>query len=546
MPSPPSIFGNLLEAVPDALVGVDKAGVIRLVNHQTASLFGYERADLIGASLETLVPASLREVHLAHRARYNADPRTRRMGSDARLTGRRQDGTEFPVDVALSPILTGGRLLVIAAVRDMSIREDSREDHALLRQGLAVMEFSGEALTSIDAEGVITSWNPGAERLYGYPGGEVIGRSASLLSPPDRDDEITSVLARISAGETIENLETQRVRKDGTMFWASITSSPIRDQHGAIIGASGIDRDVTEQRRAFETAQRLASIVENSDDAIMGFTLDGVITSWNPAAGRLFGYSGEEVIGRPGWFLTPAERAGETRTVMEQIRTGRSVDHLETLRLRRDGTVIPVSITASPIRGPDGSVIGGSTIARDMTEQKRTFESARSMIETSLDAFAAITPEGQITDANEAMVKATGVVREELIGTDFSQYFTRPEKVEATYRRALTEGSVADFPLTLCHRDGSLTEVLYNVSLYRDATGEVLGAFVAARDLTKQVQALREVAEQQAHELERLAELERFQRLTVGRELKMIELKKEIEYLREHGAADGGKPDDQH
>jgi PAS domain S-box-containing protein len=541
MPSPPSIFGNLLEAVPDALVGVDKAGVIRLVNRQTASLFGYERADLIGASLETLVPASLREVHLAHRARYNADPRTRRMGSDVRLTGRRRDGTEFPIDVALSPILTGGRMLVIAAVRDMTIRENSQEEHTLIRQGLAVMEFSGEALTSISADGVITSWNPGAERLYGYTSGEVIGRSAELLIPPDRKDEITSVLARISAGETIENLEAERVRKDGTMFWASVTSSPIRDEQGAITGASGIDRDVTEQRRAFETAQRLASIVENSDDAILGFTLDGVITSWNPAAERLFGYSGEEVIGRPGWFLTPAERADETRTVMEQVMTGRPVDHLETLRVRRDGRVIPVSITASPIRGPDGSIIGGSTIARDMTEQKRTFESARSMIETSLDAFAAITPEGQITDANEAMVKATGVVRGELIGTDFSQYFTRPEKVEETYRRVLAEGSVSDFPLTLCHRDGSLTEVLYNVSLYRDTTGEVLGVFAAARDLTKQVQALREVAEQQAHELERLAELERFQRLTVGRELKMIELKKEIEYLREHGPTEGGK-----
>jgi PAS domain S-box-containing protein len=218
----------------------------------------------------------------------------------------------------------------------------------------------------------------------------------------------------------------------------------------------------------------------------------------------------------------------------------------ESDRVRKDGSVFPVSMTVSPIRDEDGAVIGASALIHDVTAQKRTFESARSMIETSLDSFVAISPEGKITDANEATVRTTGVPRDELIGTSFSDYFTDPEMANRGYQRVFAEGAVTDYPLTLLHPDGTLTEVLYNASVYRDPEGNVRGVFAAARDVTKQVQAQRELAEQQARELERLAELERFQRLTVGRELKMIELKKEIEYLRKFGAADAGSADDQH
>jgi hypothetical protein len=123
-----------------------------------------------------------------------------------------------------------------------------------------------------------------------------------------------------------------------------------------------------------------------------------------------------------------------------------------------------------------------------------------------------------------------------LIGTSFSGYFTQSERAEEVYQEVLTQGSVANYPLTLRHQDGDeSTEVMYNASVYRDTHGKVLGVFAAARDVTKQVLAMREAAHEHANELDRLAELERFQRLTVGRELKMIELKKEVEYLEKHG-----------
>jgi PAS domain S-box-containing protein len=186
-------------------------------------------------------------------------------------------------------------------------------------------------------------------------------------------------------------------------------------------------------------------------------------------------------------------------------------------------------------------------MSTDISEKKHaeeqlrhTSQYARSLIEASLDPLVTISPEGKITDVNEATIKVTGVPRERLIGTDFSDYFTEPEKARDGYQQVFSKGFVTDYPLTIRRADGKLTDVLYNASVYKDARGNVLGVFAVARDVTAQKQAEAEIAAQRTRELERLAELERFQKLTVGRELKMIELKNEIEELKKLIPA--GKP----
>ena len=245
-----------------------------------------------------------------------------------------------------------------------------------------------------------------------------------------------------------------------------------------------------------ERTSLLASIVESSDDAIIGKTMDGTINSWNRAAERMYGYTAEEMIGQSMALLSPPEREGEIKEILQRIRDGQRVDHYETLRRRKDGGVVHVSVTVSPIRDASGGLVGASSIARDISERKQTEQRllatsqyARSLIEASLDPLVTISPEGKITDVNEATIKVTGRPREQLIGTDFSDYFTEPEKARAGYRRVFSQGAVTDYPLTIRHRDGRLTDVLYNASVYRDLSGKVLGVFAAARDVTQQRQA---------------------------------------------------------
>ena len=474
-------FEKLLEAVPDALVGVDQKGVIRFVNRQTEHLFGYDRDQLIGEHIDTLVPEPLWEVYAEHRQDYFTDPRTRSLGLDLELSGRHQDGTDLPINITMSLIDTGDVLLVIAGAGDVTRQKKAVAKAELLD---AIVEYSDDAIMGLTLGGIVTSWNPAAERMYGYSSMEMIGRSGCLLTPQDRAGELNVILDRIKDGRYVEHAETTLVRKDGTAVPVSIAAAPIRSEDGTVVGASCVHRDVTTQRQAFEAAQRMAAIVESSDDAIISRTVDGTITSWNPAAARMFGYSSEEIIGRPITVLIPANRAGEVITHLAKVSTGQPVDTLETMRLRKDATAFPTALTVSLIRDENDAVVGASVIYRDVSQLRHAAQYARSLIETALDPLVTISAEGTITDVNQATVKATGVPRDQLIGTDFSGYFTDPDKAHEGYQLVFAQGSVIDYPLTLRRADGTLIDVLYNASLYRDANGNVGGVFAAARDVT--------------------------------------------------------------
>jgi PAS domain S-box-containing protein len=379
-------FENLLEAVPDALVGMDQQGVIRFVNRQTESLFGYDRDQLVGQPIQTLVPESLWQIYAEHQQNYFADPRTRSSGLDVELSGRRHDDTQFPINVSLSHIDTGDVLLVITAVRDVTTQQQAVKNAQLIA---AIVQGSEDAIISGSLSGAITSWNPAAERMYGYTSAEIIGKPAKLLTPKDRAGEVQAVLGQIKAGRRVERLESKRVRKDGTVFPVLLTVSPIRDENGKIFGTSVIHRDLTDQKEALAVAQRMTAIVEYSDDAIMGGTLDGIITSWNPAAARMFGYSSQEIVGKHIGLIIPQDQAGEMISILAKISAGRPVDNFETIRVRKDGTVFPVSLTISPIRDDNGAVVAASVICRDISELKHAALYARSLLDRSYVSFDA-------------------------------------------------------------------------------------------------------------------------------------------------------------
>jgi diguanylate cyclase (GGDEF)-like protein/PAS domain S-box-containing protein len=248
-------FRRLLESAPDAIVIVNAAGEIVLINAQTEKLFGYSRNELLGERVELLVPDRFRDRHSTHRTDYSEDPHTRAMGAGLDLMARRKDGTEFPVEISLSPIETEDETLVSSAIRDITDRKRAEQDASHFR---AVVESSHDAIISKDLEGRITSWNAGAERLYGYPAAEILDKSISVLVPPGHDDEVPEILRRVRLGERVDDLETVRARKDGTHVEVSMTVSPIRNPAGNVIGIATIARDIGVRRRYQEQLRFLA------------------------------------------------------------------------------------------------------------------------------------------------------------------------------------------------------------------------------------------------------------------------------------------------
>ena len=238
----------------------------------------------------------------------------------------------------------------------------------------AIIDSSDDAIVSTTLHGVITSWNRGAEQMFGYSSAEALGQHITLIVPPELQAGEEEVLERIRRDGKSEHYETVRQTKDRRKMEVSLTVSPIEDSQGQIIGASKVARDITSRRRAYEERERLASIIDSSDDAIVSKTLNGVITSWNRGAEQMFGYNAAEAIGQHIKLIIPPELHAEEDDVLAHLRRGEKVDHYETVRQTKDGRKIDISLTVSPIKDAHGHIIGASKVARDITLRKRVDE----------------------------------------------------------------------------------------------------------------------------------------------------------------------------
>ncbi len=241
----------------------------------------------------------------------------------------------------------------------------------------AIVESSDDAIVGKTLDGIITSWNRSAERIFGYTADEAIGQHISLIIPPEREDEEALIIGKVRAGDRLEHFETVRRRKDGSAVDISLTVSPIKHEDGTVIGASKVARDIGLAKQAERTSAYLAAIVDSSDDAIVAKDLNGIITSWNAAAERMFGYPAPEAVGRQITLIIPPDLIEEEYGIISRVKAGEKVDHFETVRMTRSGERIDVSLTISPIRDSLGRIVGASKIARDVTQQMRTEELLR-------------------------------------------------------------------------------------------------------------------------------------------------------------------------
>lgn len=222
----------------------------------------------------------------------------------------------------------------------------------------SLVESSDDAIISKSLDGTITSWNKAAEMMFGYLANEIIGKPISLLVPKEGQEEFASLMEKIKQDQRIKHFETERIRKDGSIINVSVTLSPIKSRDGKIVGISKIVRNISERRKNEEERIKLASIVESSDDAILAMDLNGKIVSWNRGAVKMFGYEEKELMGKSVQIIYPSERTDELIEIIHRLKSGSRIEHFETERKRKDGIVIDVSLSISPIKNKKGEMVG--------------------------------------------------------------------------------------------------------------------------------------------------------------------------------------------
>ncbi|MEW5960122.1 MAG: PAS domain S-box protein, partial [Chloroflexota bacterium] len=366
-------------------------------------------------------------------------------------------------------------------------------------------------------DGTILLWNEGARRLYGYEPEEVVSKvNSSVLHTPED----------VAAGKPQEIMDAamqhgkwegtcKRVRKDGSQFTARVVITPRRDDAtGRAIGYLLISKDISNELRfteevskaklfdqvivgnAQEAVDFITNILESSTEySIIGKDLEGKVLLWNEGARRLYGYEPEEVVGQVNSSILHIPEdvaAGKPQEILEAaLRDGKWEGTLT--RLRKNGNRFTARVVITPRRDANGRAIGFLLISKDISEEIRLTEElqatqlyTRSLIESNLDALMTTDPLGLITDVNQQMTTLTGCAREELIGTPFKNYFTDPQRAEEGIKLALQNERVTNYKLTAIAKDGRMTLVSYNATIFRDAAGKLQGVFAAARDITEQ------------------------------------------------------------
>jgi PAS domain S-box-containing protein len=292
----------------------------------------------------------------------------------------------------------------------------------------ALLDSTDDAILITNPDGAITSWTPSAERVYGTTSDEILGHPLSEFVAAEKRGDIAQILRHVADGETVRDFDTIGQLRSGKRTSLSMTAAPIY-RGDAVQGAMWMLRDLGGRERPDRAVRRLAAIIESSDDAIVSKDLNGIVMSWNRAAEQMFGYTAEEMIGESIRRIIPADRQSEEDQVLEQVRANRKVDHFETLRRRKDGTLVPISLTVSPIVNAAGVVVGASKIARDIGA-RRAIEEERAHLLAFSQASAAITERlnavGSIVASELDRGRIVQAVTDQAtagIGADFGAFF---------------------------------------------------------------------------------------------------------------------------
>jgi PAS domain S-box-containing protein len=531
-------YRGLLEAAPDAMVVVNPAGEMVLVNGQVEKQFGYRRDELVGQKVKNIIPEGFAERLIADATRSTADALAQHIGAGIELSGRRKDGTEFPIEIMLSPLESAEGVLVTAAIRDISSRKaaearlvkeeskrqlvenslrESEERYRMLLDGI-----EDYAIFMMDPQGRILSWNAGAERIKGYRAAEIIGQNFSCFFPlEDIERGRPEEILRLTSAAGRHEEQGMRVRKDGSRFLASLTLTALYDQAGNLRGFSEFSHDRTESK---ESAAKYRGLLEAAPDAMVVVNQAGEIVLVNGQVEKQFGYRRDELVGQKVKNIIPegfAERliADATRSTADALAQHIGAG-IELSGRRKDGTEFPIELMLSPLESAEGILVTAAirniTLRKDAEKHLVQMESRyRGLLEAAPDAMVVVNQAGEIVLVNVQVEKQFGYRRDELVGQKVKNIIPEgfAERLIADATRstadALAQHIGAGIELSGRRKDGTEFPIEIMLSPLASAEGILVTAAIrnisARKKSEKELEVANQVLEESNLELKQFA-----------------------------------------
>jgi len=490
----PERYRLAVEYSPSAMLMVSSAGLIEMANIAAERLFGYDRAELLGQSVEILIPQSFRASHHSQRAGFHAAPQPRSLGVGREFYAVRKDGSQFPAEIGLTPIETEDGAAVLTAVIDISARRASEQTQL---QYEAIVESSNDAIIGKTLDGIITSWNSGAERIFGFGRDEAIGQPISIIIPDEYVEEQQMLLESVRGGVFVKHYETVRRCKDGQPIDVSVSISPIRDQSGKVVGAAKIARKLGEES-LHENQELLNAIVKMLPQGLWVLDPEGKILFANEAARRIWSeirYGGMDRRGEyKGWRQDSRAPLGAHEWPGSRAVEKGETSFEEEIEIEAfDGTRKMILDSAVPLHRRDGRIRGAVAIHQDITERKRI---ERDLWERSavLRVFASAAPTAvAMFDREMRYLVATkqwhedyGLVGREIVGlSHYAVLPNTPERWKESHRRCLAGGGVERCEEDAYLRaDGTTSWLRWEVKPWSYPDGELGGLIIWSQDIT--------------------------------------------------------------
>ncbi|HEY2468279.1 MAG TPA: PAS domain S-box protein [Terracidiphilus sp.] len=483
-------FRVTLTSIGDAVITTDAQGKVNFLNPEAERLTSRKLSEAAGKDIKEVFPIFNEKTG----ARVE-DPVGKviergiviGLANHSALKGA--DGSMIPIADSAAPIRDDrGELAgVVLVFRDVTENRHIERESRLLA---SIVESSEDAILSKDLNGIVTSWNQSAQRMFGYTAEEMVGQPVLKLYPQGREGEMSEILGRIKRGEQVEHYRTVRRRKDGTLLDVSLSVSPLRDDDGEVVGASKIVRDISAeveaQKEVLVQRERLRVTLHSIGDAVVSTDALGRVSYLNPVAEHLTGWSSAEATGRP---LTKIFRIVNEKTQLAaenpvyRVLRERKVVGLanHTVLIARDGREVCIADSAAPIRADSGEVTGVVLVFRDVTEERRIEREGRllsSIVESSEDAILSKDLDGIVTSWNQSAQRMFGYAEEEMIGQPVLKLYPpgRESEMHQILGRIKSGGRVEHYRTVRSCKDGKLLDVSLSVSPLRDDDGEIVGA----------------------------------------------------------------------